>query len=290
MYYEQGQDQAEIAKELGVHRSTISRALRECLESGIVEIRITEPLPPALHLERQLMVELGLRGATVAVGADSRLMVARAGCRIVEELLSSRPVTVAVGWGRTVVAMVSAARVTASPGTAVVDAVGHVLWEGSAAGDASRILAVATGADLVPVPAPGYATPRLAAELLAQPTVQAGLGRAAAADAVFVSVGPADASNALVGTALPDQAAMEDLRARGAVGDLLGHFLDASGAQVANSHFATVGLSPAQLKAAGRVYCLASEPEQLPVLRAVIAAGYVDHVVVSAELAHGLLH
>ena len=51
LYYLEGQSQAEVAKEIGVSRSNVSRVLADARKNGIVEIRINDPFGRAQDLE-----------------------------------------------------------------------------------------------------------------------------------------------------------------------------------------------------------------------------------------------
>ena len=59
LYYHQDQTQQQIAKRLGVSRATVVRLLQTAREDGLVEIRVTQPLPEpmaaALELEELLL-------------------------------------------------------------------------------------------------------------------------------------------------------------------------------------------------------------------------------------------
>ena len=53
LYHEQGRSQTEVAKELGLSRSNVSRILSQARERGIVEITIHDPDgPPRRGLRR----------------------------------------------------------------------------------------------------------------------------------------------------------------------------------------------------------------------------------------------
>jgi len=54
LYYEQDMTQAQIARELGIYRTTISRLLKRGREQGIVTIAINYDYNENLWLEQQL--------------------------------------------------------------------------------------------------------------------------------------------------------------------------------------------------------------------------------------------
>lgn len=72
LYYEQDMTQAQIARELGIYRTTISRLLKRGREQGIVTIAINYDYNENLWLEQQLKQKFGLKEAVVAA-CDSLL-------------------------------------------------------------------------------------------------------------------------------------------------------------------------------------------------------------------------
>ena len=68
LYYEQDMTQAQIARELGIYRTTISRLLKRGREQGIVTIAINYDYNENLWLEQQLTA------APYALGADMSLL------------------------------------------------------------------------------------------------------------------------------------------------------------------------------------------------------------------------
>lgn len=65
LYYEQDMTQAQIARELGIYRTTISRLLKRGREQGIVTIAINYDYNENLWLEQQLKQRFGLKEAVV---------------------------------------------------------------------------------------------------------------------------------------------------------------------------------------------------------------------------------
>ncbi|MGL6020238.1 MAG: sugar-binding transcriptional regulator [Gibbsiella quercinecans] len=71
MYYEQDLTQAQIAKSLGIYRTTISRMLKKIRDQGIVTIAINYQYHETLHLEQRLKQRYGLKEAMVSpAGAE----------------------------------------------------------------------------------------------------------------------------------------------------------------------------------------------------------------------------
>ena len=84
LYYEQDMTQAQIARELGIYRTTISRLLKRGREQGIVTIAINYDYNENLWLEQQLKQKFGcihtvlsliLTNSVITVGSSSLLSI-----------------------------------------------------------------------------------------------------------------------------------------------------------------------------------------------------------------------
>ncbi len=106
LYYEQGMNQQEIADYIGVSRLTVNRALKEAREGGVVEIRVNEKYIRGFALEEELCRATGLKAATVIPSAPDIIAALGSGAvpRFKEAMASSK--TIALGGGRTIMAMV----------------------------------------------------------------------------------------------------------------------------------------------------------------------------------------
>ncbi|WP_076672707.1 sugar-binding transcriptional regulator [Lactiplantibacillus plantarum] len=68
LYYERDHTQAQIAKELNIYRTTISRMLKQARQLGIVEIKINDFNSDLFVLEEQLKQRYHLKKAVVIAG------------------------------------------------------------------------------------------------------------------------------------------------------------------------------------------------------------------------------
>jgi deoxyribonucleoside regulator len=66
LYYQLDYSQQEIAKKLDVSRPTVSRLLKQAKDSGIVEIKIHNPVEAGEELTEQLKAKFGLKEVVVA--------------------------------------------------------------------------------------------------------------------------------------------------------------------------------------------------------------------------------
>jgi DNA-binding transcriptional regulator LsrR (DeoR family) len=109
MYYLENRPQSDIARELGVSRSNVSRILTAAREAGIVEIRIHEPTVRGHELEKALQDKFGLKACLVAVDGAHRTpldAVGSVGAAWLEENLGDSR-RVALSWGRSVQSLVT---------------------------------------------------------------------------------------------------------------------------------------------------------------------------------------
>jgi deoxyribonucleoside regulator len=105
MYYMEGLTQEQIAKELGISRSSISMILFEAKDFGIVEISVKDPKSNVVELSDEFIRNYGLKGCIVIPTAidEMRLItkvVASQGADYVEDILRSHA-TVGIAWGTT---------------------------------------------------------------------------------------------------------------------------------------------------------------------------------------------
>jgi DNA-binding transcriptional regulator LsrR (DeoR family) len=285
--------QEEIARRMGVSRSTISRALADAERLGIVQVVVTVPLPGEARLAAELGRALGVT-ATVGVAADGEpemLAAARTAARLVERLADAGPATLAVSWGRTLAATARLVRPRATRGIEIVDAVGHPGGHGLVPTvDVTRALAAALAAPVTHVPAPAFVPGGPSHDaLLASEPVAAALARARAADVTLVSVGVVGDDSLLAAAGGVDRAQMEVLLQRGAVGEILGHFYDAAGHDVDVPGGGSIGLTLDDLRASRRVIAVAGGAAKADALRAALAGGIVHEMVIDDTIAGRLL-
>ncbi len=111
LYYEQEMTQAQIAHELGIYRTTISRLLKRGRDLGVVTIAINYDYNDSLWLEERLKQKFGLKEAVVAPLESE---AGSYGAQLFERLLSPNAV-IGFGWGRAVSALVEALPQSSQP-------------------------------------------------------------------------------------------------------------------------------------------------------------------------------
>ena len=112
MYYQENKTQNQIAKELGIHRTTISRLLKQSREEGIVQISIKYDKAGTYNTEKQLERAFNLQKAIVVPVAhdlDRRqkdILLAEALAIYLKNILHDG-MTIGFSWGATMSAVAS---------------------------------------------------------------------------------------------------------------------------------------------------------------------------------------
>ena len=289
LYYDEDKTQDEIGGLLGISRWKAGRLLTQARDAGIVRIEIVHPRARRLGLERQLGERFGLADAIIVPSPDSVPQAAA------DYLTSLRPVprTLGVSWGRTLNEIAEHLPIGWATGVSVVQINGGVSLNrrpGTAATMAATI-AQRGGGQAVLLPSPAILE-RLSTKraIEADRTVADVLGLAATASAYLYSAGVADATSVLVesGYLTPDDVA--ELVRKGAVGDVVGRYIDANGHIVdPGLDERTVGLGLDELRSAATAIFVVAGESKHDVARAIVMSGLCTVLVSDENTARALL-
>lgn len=293
LYYDDDKTQDEIGALLGITRWKVGRLLHHARERGIVRIEIVHPRARRLGAERRLRDVFGLRDAVVVpAGDDVRVNVAQAAA---DYLTALRPVprTLGVSWGRTLDDV--AARLPAgwATGVDVVQINGAVSLNrrASTAATTAALIAQKAQGEATLLPSPAILEKRetkLAIE--ADRTVAGILQRAGDAAAYLYSAGVSDATSVLVESGYLTAADVDELVRKGAVGDVVGRYIDANGNPVdPELDGRTVGLALEQLRTADLAIFVVAGEAKHDIARAVVGSGLCTVVITDEATAVALL-
>ncbi len=239
LYHREGLTQAEIASRLGLTRLRVNRLLAEARDSGLVQIAIASPLASCVQFERQLEERYGLTEALVVPTPDDAGQIAGQIGRATAALLSRRVEAdpkgvLGVGWGATLRQTIRHLAPRRHEGLTVAAMMGGLTY-----GIEINTFEIATGfasawqAQCHYLAAPIYAgTPASRDTILAQDVFQSAFDRLRGTRLAVLSAGDLSPRSLLVRYGLPSDVGVADLAAAGAVGDLLGQFIDADGRPV----------------------------------------------------------
>lgn len=242
LYYMEGLTQAEIADRLKMTRLRVNRLLVEARSSGLVNITINSRLESCVRLERGLIEAFGLREAIVvptpAEAEQVPALIGRAAGEFVSRIIEEKPEGVfGVGWGATLRETIRHVRPGRHRDLKVTSMMGGLTYgiEINTFEIASQ-LARRWHAECHYLAAPIYSgTPQSRDTIVAQDVFEAAFERIRATDVAILSVGDLSERSLLVRYGLPRDVAVAELAARGAVGDMLGQFIDAQGRPIDHS-------------------------------------------------------
>lgn len=296
LYYDEAKTQDEIGALLKISRWKVGRLLTQARERGIVRIEIVHPRARKLGLERELTERFGLSDAIVVpVPDDAEAVLERVAHAAADHLAALRPVprTLAVSWGRTLTAVVEALPEGWATGVDVVQLNGGVSLSRRSGGAANVAMTIAqrAGGQATLLPSPAIlerVETKRAIE--ADRTVAAILEQASGAQTYLYSAGPADASSAHVDNGYLKIADVEELARRGAVGDVLGRYVDADGHIVDPELDArTVGVSLDRLRTAEQAIFVTAGSAKHDIARTVVTSGLCSVLVTDETTARALL-
>jgi deoxyribonucleoside regulator len=293
LYYDENKTQDEIGGLLGVTRWKVGRLLGQARERGIVRIEIVHPRARRLGVERELRERFGLKDAVVVpLSDDLRSRVAQAAA---DYLTALRPVprTLGISWGRTLDDVAGHLARGWTSGVTVLQINGGVSLNRRPATASTTAAEIAQkgGGHAVLLPSPAILE-RLetARAIAADRTVAAVLDRASAASAYLYSAGVADSSSVLVDSGYLSPADVEELVRKGAVGDVVGRYIDANGNPVdPGLDERTVGLGLDRLRRAETAIFVVAGEAKHDVARAVVTSGLCSVVVTDEATAAALL-
>lgn len=295
LYYDDNKTQDEIGALLGVTRWKVGRLLTQARAKGIVRIEIVHPRARRLGVERELRERFGLVDAVVVPTGEAEDLPARVARAAADYLAALRPIPrmLGVSWGRTLSEVADQLANGWSTRVSVVQINGGVSLNkraGTAASTAATIAQKASGeAILLPSPA---ILERLETKraIESDRTVSAVLAQAASASAYLYSAGVADESSVLVDSGYLTPGDVTELVRKGAVGDVVGRYIDANGNIVdPDLDERTVGLGLDELRAARTAIFVVAGEAKHPVARAVVISGLCSVIITDESTARTLL-
>jgi DNA-binding transcriptional regulator LsrR (DeoR family) len=302
LYFEMELTQARIAERLRLSRQKVQRLLDESREKGIVRI-VVEPLM-GIHenLEMAMEERYGLAEAVIVETSaydDEGVVSREVGVGAAEYLLRVvRPRDhIVISWGGALLGMVNALRRHPHRdmrGALVIQGLGAVVDPGRDAHstELTRRLAHFLGGEALLLPAPGVAGSRQARNsFMRDPPVSRVLESARRADIAFVGIGAPRQDSLLIreGSIVSWQE-LEQLKGRGAVGDISLRYFDHRGRALASDlNDRVIGLSLEELRRIAHVVGIAGGAAKREAIRGALEGKLInvlitDHITVQRLL------
>ena len=285
LYYELDKTQNEIAHELGLTRWQVSRLIREAREVGIVRIEILPRSQRRAELEATLQKTFGLREAIVVRRPDvqDEALLIESVAQAAGQFLATvnpRPSLIGVSWGRTMAAVARWLPHAWNGDVHVVlvnGATTHRSTSYQANFVAEHFAQTAKNGRATLLPVPAIVGKSATREVLEQdPVIASVLELARSAPFVCFGMGALAASSVLAESGYIGNADIDRLAKAGAVGDILGRFIDAQGNIVDPELDArTIGLRPGALRAIPWSVGISAGEAKHAVVLGCLRAGYV---------------
>lgn len=295
LYFVEGLTQEQIARHLNTSRVKIVRMLAAAREEGIVRISIDSKSAAQVAYERRLIETYGLSEAIVVPapcdsGAVASVVGHAAGAYLCDAVRDG--MSIGVGWGSTLHMSLNALGPVAAERISVVSLLGGLTHSRAInPSSVARRIADAFGAECYQLTAPVVvANADIRQQLWQEPGLQELLGRARTIDLALVSVGDISPEATLFAQGILSPAELPELKAAGAIGDVLCHFIDRNGRLVrhrVNDRVMAIGLDI--LHQIPKVVIAAGGERKVPAIQAALKSTGARVLVTDESAARGLL-
>jgi DNA-binding transcriptional regulator LsrR (DeoR family) len=296
LYYVAGMTQDQIATELGVSRQRAQRLVSKAISEGLVKVRLDHRIGRCLELEAGLVRRFGLQQARVAPSlgelSDPARATAGAAAALLEGFLARiEPLTIAVGTGRALSAMVGEIATQQNERHRIVSLIGNIAPDGSASFyEVVMRLADKLHAPHYPMPVPLVSeTPEERALFHALRPVQTAATLAKEADVVFVGIGQMGDDAPLYKDGFVTKAQLAEMQAKGAAGEIVGGVIDTEGHYIETPISALVGGVRVEARRTVPVIGVAAGPTKVTAIRAALKGRIINCLVTDEPTATALL-
>jgi lsr operon transcriptional repressor len=291
LYFIEEHTQSEIAEAVGLSRFRVNRMLAECRARGLVRIEFTTPLASCVELEQEAIARFGLSDAVVVPRPikPERVyaMLGSGAARYMSRCIADPALKVfGVGWGQTMREMLRHLSPTSRPDAQIVTLLGGLPQSSEEnsieiIGKLGRLM----GADRTYMTAPIYAdTPEARYVIAGQQFFVSVLDLLRRADVACFAVGDMSPSSLLIRHALPKGISAAELKAAGAVGEILGTFINEEGAAIdhrVNRQLLGPGLD--DLRAMKSLVLASGGPGKVEVMTGAMHSGLIDVLITDEQ-------
>jgi len=298
LHYAGGMTQSAIAERFGIPVTRAHRMIARAAKDGLVRVFVDASVAGCIALEERLAARFGLHACTVApdlgeTGAMPLRALGLAAASLLMAILEQGSHRViGVGHGATMAAMVAMLPSRAAPDVQFVSILGGLTRKFAANPyDVIHKLAERTGAEAFLMPAPMFAnSPADKQVLLAQAGLAEIMRTIDAATVCILGIGAVDMDGSIARANVFDaETSLRALRARGARAEVLGQFLDASGALMSTPYDNRV-MAPDLFALKGReVWAVAGGPTKAAALSAALKSGVFTGLITDEATARRLV-
>lgn len=296
-YYVNSMTQADIARHMDVTRLRVNQAIQRAKSLGMVKVQIESPFLPRIELQEKLVAAYGLQQAMVAPADREHYDYNYpAGAALASFLLRRLEAgdwrKIGVSWGITLQSAIANMPRQSHPDLEVISMFGGTI-RGATFNSFAIVsgLAERLGASYSILAAPNFLSKGVDREIfLSQEQFREHFAKFERLDAAILTCSDVSPKSYLVQEGLPPEVSPQDLIEAGAVGDVVGIFLDKNGIEVPNPLSSrSVGIPlDALLRVPTRVL-VAAGAHKVEIIRAVLRRGIANTLITDDVTAEALL-
>lgn len=296
-YFVEGMNQQQIADRLATNRLRINQALRDARRDGVVRINIESPFLRAVELESRLRETYGLKRARVVPSPqeDNKVQTAIGAALAMEMspiLADTKIRSFGLSWGNTIYNASRYLRPVSRPDLEFVSLLGGIS-QGSDVNsfDIVKAYGIQYDARRTYFTAPIYAPSQEARDAIVGTEFFDDIFRKIrSVDACALGAGDMSLNSLLIRYALPSDIDVGELVAAGAVGDIQGQFLTASGDLVDHPiNERVIGLGATDVRNLKGAILAAGGPGKRPIVRAALLTSAFECLVTDEATAEAVL-
>jgi lsr operon transcriptional repressor len=287
-YYIENMTQQSIAEKLGISRMKVIRLLEAARETGIIQFRISQGNGKQLPIEQKLRQQWNLKNVLIIPTPDNRARLnehlALAAANFLADQVTENTF-INMGYGDTPSRVLNhLANITDVPVSIV-----------SFTGGVSYYLPNSTSnvfkARLHLYPAPLVLSSReVCQSILQEPSVKEIRRMVKLSSFSIVGIGAMNPDATILSNGILSQNDFAYLTMKGAVGDILTHFIDKNGVPVVTSIEDRLVSTPLDtLKELNNVIGIAGGEQKVAVIRAALQGGYIDSLITDEDTAKKLI-
>ncbi len=287
-YYHEEMTQQQISELLGLSRMKVIRLLEQAKQSGLIQFRFRQDGERRLSLEKKLMEACALQDCFIVPAprsaAETNENVARAAALYIAARISTETF-INIGYGDTAGRVLNRLAVSADRTLSCVSLTGGVSHYLPRAGSG----VFNTRLYLIPTPLL-LSGDELAAAMNAEKAVQDIRALIPLSSLSVVGIGALNDGATVLTSGVLTAHDFLVLKRNGAVGDILGHFVDENGEPVSSDlEGRTVSTGLDTLKRLKNVIGVAAGAEKTEAIRAVLRGGYLDVLITDEDTALALV-
>lgn len=297
LYYIDGYKQNEIAEMLHISTMLVSRLLKKAEEEKIVVIQVHAPNNNDAKMAGELRKKYPhLREATVVKmdpGVDRRQQLGQAAAQYVESIIHD-DCTIGISWGKTLFSLVNSLHPTTSKNIRVLQLSGGFLFRSNHLMMPSNLLQLASErlrCEAIYLNTPIYvASKEVSHSLREDPYIRYALEESQNSEINLMGVSRLGEQSTMSLVSIIDETDLGELRFLGAIGDIMGEFVDSDGNVVTWSKSdCYMGAKIEKLHPQAYNICIAGEEEKAILVDLAIKKKYVNTLIVSQEVAQKML-